>query len=164
MLVQTPWPERFKRTEFSAFPCVGQYDLNVSLRRFSNGFMNSQHLPKNMRVRGLKAVHTLFDLGESFFIHPFRVVYVYRGGESLQPVRLLVSVSRRNFRRAVDRNVLKRRIKEGWRKNIGPETEKLKNMDVGLIYVSKKIEQNSSIEDKIIQIIERLNHLNEGSQ
>ncbi|GAB1417623.1 hypothetical protein MASR2M12_03880 [Bacteroidales bacterium] len=117
-----------------------------------------------MRVKGLKAVHNLFSGGEAFFIYPFRVVYTRRHGNAMQPVRLLVSVSRRNFKHAVDRNLLKRRIKEGWRKNIAAADKKLNNVDVGLVYVSKKIETFQPLEDKIILVIERLMKLNEGDQ
>ncbi len=117
-----------------------------------------------MRVSGHKAVQRLFGQGKALFIYPFRVVFIQRMPPDGNPVRLLVSVSRRNFKRSVDRNLLKRRIKEGWRRNIHSYTPKLNGYDVGLVYVSKRIEDFPALEDKIILTIERLIQSDESGQ
>ncbi len=117
-----------------------------------------------MRVSGKKAVNLLFTEGEAFFIFPFRVVRLQRSSDETPFVRVLVSVPRRNFKKATERNLLKRRMRESWRKNRIQLDAKLVNMDIGLIFTSKKTETFQLIDNKIKLVIERLNALNEVDQ
>ena len=57
--------------------------------------------------------------GETFFHYPFKVVYQNIASEegNMQPNAVMVSVPKRNFKRAVKRNLLKRRIRESYRLN-----------------------------------------------
>ena len=126
--------------------------------------MEGSRLTKKMRLSGKKAVGSLFTGGSSFFIYPFKVVFIVRN-ESLQPFqRVLFSVSRRNFKHAVDRNLLKRRMREAWRINLLTFDNKMATIDVGLIYTGKKIESYQYIEEKIIVIIGKLSEINEVHQ
>jgi ribonuclease P protein component len=122
--------------------------------------MEKQKLTKEMRLHGKVVVNGLFTSGESFFVYPFKVVYVKEVSCEKVPIRLLVSVSRRNFKNATDRNTIKRRTKECWRKNLSflqlTLKKKFIGLDVGLVYTGKKIETSLVIEDKIKRIIERL--------
>lgn len=126
--------------------------------------MEGNRLTKEMRLSGKKAVGSLFTGGSSFFVYPFKVVFVVRN-EPIQPFRrVLFSVSRRNFKHAVDRNLLKRRMREAWRINLHTFDNKMANLDVGLIYTGKKIESYHYIEEKIIVIIGKLSEINEVHQ
>lgn len=71
---------------------------------------------KGERLCGIKAISELFSGGRGFNLPSLRVVYrIMPADETLQPVRLLISVPKRHFKRAVDRNLIRRRIKEAWR-------------------------------------------------
>lgn len=76
--------------------------------------MNPVHsFPKSERLCSRKAIEALFASGNrSFTAFPLRVVY--RQAEETQ---LLISVSKRHFKHAVDRNRAKRQIREAWRLN-----------------------------------------------
>ncbi|MBR0243080.1 MAG: ribonuclease P protein component [Bacteroidaceae bacterium] len=76
--------------------------------------MNTVHsFPKSERLCSRKAIEALFASGNrSFTAFPLRVVY--RQAEETQ---LLISVSKRHFKHAVDRNRAKRQIREAWRLN-----------------------------------------------
>lgn len=76
--------------------------------------MNAVHsFPKSERLCSRKAIEALFASGNrSFTAFPLRVVY--RPAEETQ---LLISVSKRHFKHAVDRNRAKRQIREAWRLN-----------------------------------------------
>jgi ribonuclease P protein component len=127
--------------------------------------MEKQKLTKEMRLSGKKVVDDLFTTGDSFFAYPFKVIYVRDVKQDNSIIRLLVTVSRRNFKNATDRNTIKRRCKECWRKNISVLSNKLKEeatgLNVGLVYTGKKIETSLVLEDKIKRIIERLIEMNE---
>ena len=79
--------------------------------------------------------------------------------------QILVSVSKRNFKKAVDRNKLKRLIREAYRRNKQPLIEYCqKNSAVvylGLIYTGKTIPAYIEIERKIILILHRLTEQDE---
>jgi ribonuclease P protein component len=77
------------------------------------------------------------------------------------PVKLLVSVSKRNFKNAVDRNRIKRIIREAYRKNkhilYNTQNREAKTLLLGLIYTPKSIPDYKELERKIILILQRLN-------
>lgn len=122
--------------------------------------MKEFQLTKAMRLDGKKNVSRLFTSGTSFFCYPFKVVYFQHDDESAFRLRVLVSVSRRTFKNATDRNAIKRRSREAWRKNknilLEYQNAKGTKLDVGLIYTAKTILDSNLIEDKIKQTIQRL--------
>ena len=74
-------------------------------------------LRKSERLDKKKVIEKMFAGGSrSFSVFPLRVVYL--PVEELEaPVSILVSVSKRRFKRAVKRNRVKRQIREAYRKN-----------------------------------------------
>jgi len=80
-------------------------------------------------------------------------------GEPTFP-QVLITVSKRNFKKAVERNLIKRRIKEAYRKNKMPLVEscmsKSTTVLLGLIYTGKTILSYAEIEKKIILILQHL--------
>jgi ribonuclease P protein component len=115
---------------------------------------------KGERLHGKKLIDRLFKEGGSFFIHPFKVVYLMDGVKEKYPVQVLVSVSKRNIRKATDRNKLKRLIREAYRLNKEELYRQLKDKDgqliIGLIYTGRTILSFTQIESKIILILQRL--------
>ena len=94
--------------------------------------------------------------GETFFHYPFKVVYQNIPNEEgcSNPNAVMVSVPKRNFKRAVKRNLLKRRIRESYRLNkeilaapAGCRTNIL------FVYVSKEIKEYSYIEHKLKEVL-----------
>ena len=84
--------------------------------------MTATHtFPKSGRLCSRKLTESLFTAGShACSAFPLRVVYrlldeAEKDGQS--PVQLLVSVSKRHFKHAVDRNRTKRQIREAWRLN-----------------------------------------------
>ena len=70
---------------------------------------------KGERLASKKAITALFKNGKMQISSPVRILY-----QSVQeqgyPALMAVSIPKRNFKRAVDRNLLKRRIREVYRK------------------------------------------------
>ncbi|MBS4061708.1 MAG: ribonuclease P protein component [Bacteroidetes bacterium] len=117
-------------------------------------------LPKLQRLHGKKAVSMLFSSGTSFFQYPFKIVTSSPTEPTKVPLRFMVSISKRNFKNATDRNRIKRQVREAWRTQKQPLDEVLikqqKNLDVAFIFTSKNILPSSEINNKIKRVIERL--------
>ena len=121
--------------------------------------MNNQ-LTKEERLRSKKDIDRLFGNGKSFFQYPFKVLYKIEDETSPYPVQILITVSKRNFKKAVDRNRLKRLVREAYRNNKKSLCIYLSNhnksMMIGLIYVGKTILSYQEVERKLILILQRL--------
>jgi len=76
------------------------------------------------------------------------------------PVQVLISVSKRNFKRAVDRNRIKRLIREAYRANKHLLYDSLRKKEIrlllGILYTSRVIESFSFIQQKLISALKRL--------
>lgn len=91
-------------------------------------------LPKSERLCGLKAVGELFQTGKSASAGCLRCKYLLR--EDGEVSRIVVSVPKRSFKRAVKRNLLKRRIRESYRRQkalLGP------GVDILFIYTAAEV-------------------------
>ena len=69
---------------------------------------------KEERLCNKRLINALYQSGSSFILYPFKVVY-HATDELGVPAQVLISVPKRRFKRAVDRNLLKRRIREAFR-------------------------------------------------
>lgn len=76
--------------------------------------MNRYTFKKEERLCSKRLISDLFTNGSSFVLYPFRMVYLRRP-TSGYPFQVLVSVPKRRFPYAVDRNLIKRRIRECYR-------------------------------------------------
>ena len=74
-------------------------------------------LCREERLRGRRVFSNLFEKGNSFFQTPYKVFWMKIAEEGLYPCLFAVSVSKRRFKRAVKRNLLKRRTREVFRTN-----------------------------------------------
>lgn len=76
--------------------------------------MSGFSFKKGERITSRKILSSLFTKGESVYVHPLRILYRRSSGDRY-PAAFAVSVPKRLFRKAVDRNLLKRRIREAYR-------------------------------------------------
>ena len=119
-----------------------------------------QTFTKSERLHSRKLIGELFKGGNTFFKFPFKVIWLHKEMDGDAGVQMLVSVSKRNFKKAVDRNKVKRLVREAYRKQKYRlyESESLtdKQLLIGLIYTGKAILEYAEIERKIILILQRL--------
>lgn len=110
-------------------------------------------LSKSERLDKKKVIDKMFSGGaRSFSVFPLRVVYL--PAEELEaPVAILVSVSKRRFKRAVKRNRVKRQIREAYRKNkhvlLKALDGKERRLAVAFIYLSDRLTHSAEIEERM---------------
>lgn len=120
--------------------------------------MKDLSLRKKERLCGEKTISALFSDGKSGFIFPFRYYWraVERSCADDMP-SVLFSVPKKQFKRAVRRNLLKRRSREAYRLNksalAARSKEKGVNVNLALIYASKEISDFKIIENGIKRIL-----------
>lgn len=115
---------------------------------------------KAERLQGRKLIKRLFEGGRSFYIYPFRVLWLQLPEANQFPVKVLVHVPRRNVRNAVGRNRMKRRIREIYRKSKGRFYQAIRSygitLAVGFIYTGKTLMTSRELEPIINVILQRL--------
>ena len=125
-------------------------------------------LPKSERLHAEKRIKELFNEGSSFFLYPFKVVFLVKKELEDQPNQVLFSVSKKKIRKASGRNFIKRRLKETYRLN--KQLLSTKGILLGFIFVGNPEMSFSEIEPRMKLALERLqkelsqNHSNDDSK
>jgi ribonuclease P protein component len=112
--------------------------------------------PKNEKLKSKKTIDLLFSEGQSVSKYPLRLVYVKNSIENEELIKFGVSVSKKYFKNAVDRNYLKRVLRECYRLNKNILIENIdKPMAMMFFYQSKEVLSYQEINDKTIQLFEK---------
>ena len=110
---------------------------------------NDHSFPKEEKLCSQKVIDELFSTGRSFVNYPFRVVLLTVEKQDV-PAKVLISVSKRRFKRAYKRNLVKRRIREAYRLNkhlLVPLLEKNSvNIVLAFVYLPVEIMDYKTIE------------------
>jgi ribonuclease P protein component len=117
--------------------------------------MGNFRFQKKERLSRKKIIDELFKKSPSRLFFPLKVIAIPYPDPSQQIHQVLVSVPARNFKRAVDRNTLKRRIREGYRLNkaLLPASPAL---CLAYIYIAREILPSASIHQAIVSSMESL--------
>lgn len=119
-------------------------------------------LGKTERLKSRKIIEQLFKGGQSFVVFPFRIFYLFSDLHAF-PLQAGFGVSTKNFKKAVDRNRIKRLTKEAYRlqKNKVQETLSEKNLRMAIffIYSSKELPESKLVNTKMEISLQRLLNL-----
>ncbi|MBY0244370.1 MAG: ribonuclease P protein component [Sphingobacteriaceae bacterium] len=116
---------------------------------------------KEERLCSKKSLDLLFSNGSSFLLYPFRVSYLFHDTPAKYPAQIVINVAKKRYKRAVDRNLIKRRTREVYRlQKCNLLYDNLLNKDklllLSLQFVGKKIYPYSFIEKKMIAALHKL--------
>lgn len=120
-------------------------------------------LGKTERLKSRKTIDQLFASGKSFSQFPFRIVWQWQAEATNPLLQTGFSVSTRHFKHAVDRNRIRRLMKESYRLQKNPLQDTLtqyqKQLAVFIIYVGKEVPPYELVFEKMTTVIERLQKL-----
>lgn len=113
---------------------------------------------KSERLCSKVEIDSLISDGKHFTLSPFKVIWKKQEADA-GSVKVLITVPKRLFKRAVDRNLLKRRIREAYRLHKIELTGKLsgQRLQFSLIYIAKTQLDSQHIHEAVKMVIDKLN-------
>jgi ribonuclease P protein component len=112
--------------------------------------------PKKERLKSKTVIGLLFSEGKSVSKYPLRLVYRQAEADSEEKIKIGVSVSKKYFKRAVDRNYFKRVLRETYRLNKNLLLDNLEQpYSLMFFYQTKDKLSYEEINTKTIQLFEK---------
>ena len=114
-------------------------------------------LHKGQRLKSEISIQNLFSKGKSFVSYPLRVCYLPSGDEQ---TKIMVSVPKRLFKRAVKRNLLKRRMREAYRLRQDDFSQVLNNQahHIAFSYIAPELMPYHSIAHAMEKALKKLDN------
>lgn len=117
-------------------------------------------LKKDERLKRRKIIEQLFSEGRAVAAFPIRVQYKLVDQLLTVPLQAGFSVSSRNFKKAVDRNRIKRLMREAYRLQKGPLEQALQTkqhqLALFLIYTGKELPEFTLVKEKVEVVLKKL--------
>jgi ribonuclease P protein component len=113
---------------------------------------------KEERLCNKKLIEQLYHNGSSFLCYPFKVSWLTVTDVQLFPAQVLFSVSKKRYKRAVDRNLIKRRIREAYRlykqQHLYSALQSLdKSIAFSIAFIGKEISDYDLVEKKMLKLL-----------
>ena len=133
--------------------------------QFKGGAINHRFtLGRDQRLKSRKQIERIFREGKSINVFPYRVYYLLEGmpvgGRPLSSLQAGFGASSRHFKKAVDRNRIKRLTREAYRLNKGALTQTVEqrklSLSVFFIYTGKVLPDHRLVSGKIAVALEKI--------
>jgi ribonuclease P protein component len=113
---------------------------------------------KESKLKSRNVIQKLFSEGKHVLVYPLKAVYIF--GNEQHPLQAGVSATKRNFKKAVDRNRIKRLIREVYRlQKPKLETHLIQNklsLSIFFMYIGKEIPEYDQLMESTEKIIKRM--------
>ncbi len=107
------------------------------------------------RLKSKKDMQELFERGSSFYIYPLKIRYLHFPLSTPGVMtKVVFMVSHKNFKRAVDRNLIKRRMREAYRLNKYRWQAHGQASWIAFIYVAKEKLPFQTIQQHLVEIMD----------
>jgi len=118
---------------------------------------------KESKLKSRNVIQQLFSEGKHVLVYPLKAVYIF--GNEKHSLQAGVSASKRNFKKAVDRNKIKRLIREVYRLQ-KPDLENhliqnKQNLSIFLMHVGKEMPEYDQLKGSVEKIIKRMVKISE---
>lgn len=125
-----------------------------------------QTFHKTERLCSTKIIADLFESGNIFYVPLFKVVWQKSPVSLSFPAQVVFSVSKKGFRLAVTRNLIKRRMREAYRRHKKDLYDYLLSENIQLVFIvifrESRIADYPVIEKSMSEVINKLvNHIKE---
>ena len=106
---------------------------------------------KEERLTSKTNIKELFNKGSSFALYPYKIIFTPQPEAASHTIKAIFTVPKRAFKKAVDRNFIRRRMKEAYRLNKTAFYNKLNpnNFHICFIYIAKEKNEYAFLEKKM---------------
>lgn len=112
--------------------------------------------PKQEKLKSHTVIDSLFTQGKTVSKYPLRIVYVPTENKEGLPLKVGVSVSKRYFKKAVDRNFYKRLLREAYRLNKSILLDQIQEPYAIMIFYQTKDRLNyEQVNEKMIKLMQK---------
>lgn len=130
--------------------------------------MASFTLGKDERLKSRKAIGQLFNTGQKFSLESFLIYYLVTDEVRKQPLQFGVGVGSKQFKKAVDRNRIKRLTREAYRLQKATLQELIKqekkSLNLFFIYTGKEMPAYNAVHATVGKAMTRISSLLDKSQ
>jgi ribonuclease P protein component len=123
--------------------------------------MKRNTFPLKEHLKSKSVIEQLYANGSSVTAYPLRAVFLEQEQDKQEPTAaILISVAKKRFRHAVDRNLVKRRIREAYRTSKHPFIEALENkgkkLAVAILYIDTRHNSTAFIRRKMEKLLDNI--------
>ena len=106
-----------------------------------------KQIKKNVTLISRKDISSVFKDGRVFLSYPFRLIWTERNEK--QSIKVLISIPKKNFKKAVERNLIKRQLKEILHKKVINTYLEEKSINLVITYIGDQKIDFNDLENKM---------------